>query len=760
MAEKTIPDLTDNPGLTGAALVEVSQNGSSYKATVDEWNALLAADVDTAAAAAQAAQTAAETAQAAAETAQAGAESAQTDALASSGNAASSASLALTRANAAATSATAAAASATAAATSATNAATSATAAASSATSASTSATSASNSATSASSSATSASSSASAASTSATNAATSATAASTSATAAATSATAAAASAATAATAGGTVLASTTSWATAFNQTSKFVWTGTNLTPTSDYTLGSNGSAFKGWGNKYSRPSTITFNAIRIPALTRNISVSTDKWSTINVQVRSCSAGGDGNIGSILATGSLAVDPESGTLTDLVILLNTPMTEAQLSSVFFVGFYAANSSGAAATSASVTTTALTYFEGNSFYTTNLGVSWQNNSGDGKIAIELLNVTDSGIAPSPTSIKEAMLPVVAADMVLPANSYAVVGREFNIYNANLFLNHADWNIDYTITSGTTIGYQQNERWTVVPATAATPTLTVTAYDRISGSSKNAVATTLKIAASSAAFTRKALFIGDSTTAAGTYTGELIVLDTADAATALTLIGTKGSGSNKHEGQGGWTVGRYYQPGATYYASNPFANPPNSSGIFDFAYYLSNTGQTMASGDWVFFHLGINDVFNETTDAAVETKLTAMMAQMELMITNIQTAVSGIRIGIMVTIPPSATQDAAGTGYGSGQNRWRYFRNWFMLAKRWLSQFDGRTGSNIYLVPVHLSLDTANNMSFNGAAPVNSRSSTNVTRQSDLVHPASSGYYQMADAIWAFLKYNG
>ena len=99
MAEKTIPQLTDNPGLTGAALVEVSQNGSSYKATVDEWNALLTADVDTAVEAAEAAQTAAEAAQAAAEVAQA-------DAGASSASAAQSAGLALTRANTAEASAT------------------------------------------------------------------------------------------------------------------------------------------------------------------------------------------------------------------------------------------------------------------------------------------------------------------------------------------------------------------------------------------------------------------------------------------------------------------------------------------------------------------------------------------------------------------------------------------------------------------------------------------------------------------------------
>jgi lysophospholipase L1-like esterase len=38
-----------------------------------------------------------------------------------------------------------------------------------------------------------------------------------------------------------------------------------------------------------------------------------------------------------------------------------------------------------------------------------------------------------------------------------------------------------------------------------------------------------------------------------------------------------------------------------------------------------------------------------------------------------------------------------------------------------------------------------------------AAPVNSRSTVQVTRQNNGVHPANEGYRQIADSVWAFLK---
>lgn len=129
----TISQLPDNPGLTSAAKVEVEQNGSSYRATVAEWNALLTTNVDAAVTAAAASASTASTQATAASTSANTATTQATAAAASATTAATQATAASTSATAAASSATAAAASATAAATSETNAAASAATAASAA---------------------------------------------------------------------------------------------------------------------------------------------------------------------------------------------------------------------------------------------------------------------------------------------------------------------------------------------------------------------------------------------------------------------------------------------------------------------------------------------------------------------------------------------------------------------------------------------------------------------------------------------------
>ena len=58
------------------------------------------------------------------------------------------------------------------------------------------------------------------------------------------------------------------------------------------------------------------------------------------------------------------------------------------------------------------------------------------------------------------------------------------------------------------------------------------------------------------ATAGASATRKCLFIGDSTTAAGTYTGEMQALAAADSMT-ITLLGTQGTSPNLYEAYGGW-----------------------------------------------------------------------------------------------------------------------------------------------------------------------------------------------------------
>ena len=104
----------------------------------------------------------------------------------------------------------------------------------------------------------------------------------------------------------------------------------------------------------------------------------------------------------------------------------------------------------------------------------------------------------------------------------------------------------------------------------------------------------------------------ALIIGDSIVARnGGKIGQTML----DAFTArsktLTLLGTLGTGDNKHEGRAGWSTSDYFTDKQYEGVTNPFYNP--TSETFDFSYYMTN--QEYNSVDYVIIHLGGNDLYS-------------------------------------------------------------------------------------------------------------------------------------------------
>ncbi len=181
------------------------------------------------------------------------------------------------------------------------------------------------------------------------------------------------------------------------------------------------------------------------------------------------------------------------------------------------------------------------------------------------------------------------------------------------------------------------------------------------------------------------------------------------------------------------------------------------NPFWFSGALDFAQYLSTN--SFAAPDWVFIMLGTNDVASITSDATALSTADAAFVKLDNLIASIKAADANTKIGLMVPPPPSATQDSFGNNYGTTLLRWRFKRNILIWARQLIAKYSGQEASRIYVVPVNTALDTVNNMLRNSATPVNSRNSaTTIARQSNSVHPATSGYQQIADAVWSFLKY--
>lgn len=378
-----------------------------------------------------------------------------------------------------------------------------------------------------------------------------------------------------------------------------------------------------------------------------------------------------------------------------------------------------------------------------------VGGSWAPAAPIGNYGIHVTFFDSSQSIKQPGTVTALRKAVLGENpLILPPVLYACDGVEANIYFDNIVKSEAE---EFYFKAASGVGVQQEERFTV-DSISSNDSVTITCYDKKSLSELGVSTLTIRHALSTSGTgdNPKCLFIGDSTTEAGVYTGELLTLASTDAMD-ITLYGSQNSGlNNNHEGYGGKTFNWHYSD-----AASPFV----FGGSFDFAQYA--TGQGITELDHCFFHLGINDVANLQSDDAVKALAVTMISNLESMITNIKAWNANVKFGVMVTIPPSKSQDAFGNNHGASNTHNKYFykRKVMIWCEALIEAMKDREGENIYLVPVNLNLDTVNNMHVSGATKVNARSDIMVARQSNAVHPADEGYYQMADAIWSYLKWS-
>lgn len=608
--------------------------------------------------------------------------------------------------------------------------------------------------------------------------------------------------------------------------------------------------NVFRGWGESFS-PAGISFNAIRLKQISRTSGSGINKWRTLNIVVRTglnLNAAG----ATVVAIGTSIVNEASDYLTDIVIVLKDPitgevktLTNADFqNNQYFIGVHAKTATDTAAACGEPRGTISNSLLQSYYY---LGASndpvngsWSVTSGgsNARLGFEHLlleGVFESDVYAGPNqtfveSIYSMGLP--APELVVPSTIYGVVGRECNLYLDNIHVSEYKSYVHDIVTTGS-VGTQQEERWTWVPSTAisSTSTLTVDVYNPRNGVKLTSKTCAIRSAATTAqsGVTKKILVIGDSLVNAGIITQTLLDIVTAGDPMPITLLGTQGTGLNKHEGRGGWTVDNYTTAGPTYYdftvsgvvvapainateytnngstyrvqvvnlvggagtlrCSVTSGGAPSSSGILtksngsagdstisfsasstapgnpfyiggaiNFNQYLINN--SINTPDWVVIALGINDVFGITDDAAASTAADAAFLKLDTLITSIKAAGAAIKVGLMLPSPPSYSQDSFGANYGSGQTRWRFKRNILIWSRQLLAKYAGQEASRVYIAPTNVALDTVNNMNFASAVPVNSRSSTTIVRQNNGVHPGNSGYQQIADALFALIKYIG
>lgn len=323
---------------------------------------------------------------------------------------------------------------------------------------------------------------------------------------------------------------------------------------------------------------------------------------------------------------------------------------------------------------------------------------------------------------------------------LPSKVWALVGQELNIYFENIVNNKSSL-YDFDVESE--VGEQFEKYYRFTPIESGSYLSRIRVYQNgylLAVKEFTIIAVSDSVGNS---VIKNVLIIGDSTTdnpylipkLQENFTGDVMSINT---------IGTRGTSPNNHEGYSGLQSGDLFKSGV------PFWNGTD----FDFTYYMTNSG--IAVPDYVFINLGTNDMYATFSDADMTAKITLIISRYNTMIASIKAYNPAIKIGICLTIPPSFSQDGFGKDYNTYVDRNRFRKNVFNLVKSLLTTYDSRTAELIYVVPINLNLDTENNFPVE-SVQVNARNTTMVTKQNNAVHPDISGYWQIADSYWYFLK---
>ena len=337
------------------------------------------------------------------------------------------------------------------------------------------------------------------------------------------------------------------------------------------------------------------------------------------------------------------------------------------------------------------------------------------------------------------------------ELNLPSKLYALVGEELNVYFDNIVEGR---DTDYVFDVICEVGQHMEHCYRLIPEKAGSYAFTISATkDDVTMTKK----TTIVVSSSDngSGKTKKVIILGDSTTNNGIAVSKLNANFANDVMNIKTL-GTRGTAPNNQEGRSGWTFRQYFETDSSGDVNNPFYNP--ESNTFDSRYYFDNSGVDVP--DYFIINLGINDTFGYQDDKTLGEEIERLNDYCDSMIANLRNTDSAMKICIALTIPPNYSQDAFGKAYKCGQTRNRYKRNNILWVANLISRYDNREEEGIYVIPIHTNLDTRYNM---GMETVQYNKRNTATYEQLIanggVHPVESGYWQIADVYWFFLKNN-
>lgn len=239
-------------------------------------------------------------------------------------------------------------------------------------------------------------------------------------------------------------------------------------------------------------------------------------------------------------------------------------------------------------------------------------------------------------------------------------------------------------------------------------------------------------------------TRKVLVIGDSITAANVWTDKLVDLFSDDVMN-IEMLGTRGTSKAPNEGRGGWRAWNYAfekdasNDGLSSSVTNPFLNPTSNS--FDFSYYMNEKKYT--SVDYVLLCLGTNDVSRRThnTDDNI-------LLAWKTIIDSIKSFDNNIKILIWLLPMPC--------GLTNEQPKKDMFLHMKELLINKYDNMASRQTNKIYLVDVGCSVSPTDDFNYKEEL-ISEYGEEKWKRPTDIIHPASKGYYAIAKNIHAGIK---
>jgi lysophospholipase L1-like esterase len=357
-------------------------------------------------------------------------------------------------------------------------------------------------------------------------------------------------------------------------------------------------------------------------------------------------------------------------------------------------------------------------------------------------------------------------------LILPPVIYAVPGIEANLYldNAVLVLNRRNDAFDVICDKGILL----EERWTFTPQPKDVGEYPIEVWVRDKSNTVVARARSL-VRVLPIDRPREGnttlLIVGDSLTERPGYPQQLLDLNSRDDVLHLKLIGCRGAnnapatGELRHEGYSGWTAEAFATFHGPLSRSGEFKRPDTGSPFvygdtdetahLDFARYCEqfNGGR---GPDAITIFLGTNDVFT-ASDENIETRVDRVFKYYDALVNAFRKMRADTRIGVVLTTPPSRSQDGFRGYVGAGrQTRVQYRRNLHRLLERLMEHYGGREAEHIYLVPAYVNLDTERDFPTR-PAPANARSDVEISRVIDGVHLTREGYAQIADSIYCWLK---